>query len=334
MMMWIMLIIAIAVLWVVKAVVDMIKEGIKMARELSDEESFAKKAREKVKECRDFDCKAELDKLVGLESVKSEVEGLQADVKYRKALKRKGVSLPPFSYHLVFAGRPGTGKTTVARIIAHIYCELKILKTAKFVEASRQDLVAEYIGQTAKKTNSLIDEALDGVLFIDEAYSLVGKGPGDYGEEAIETLLKRMEDDRDRLVVIVAGYNEEMKNFINSNPGLMSRFKNWLYFEDYTSDQMMEIFRRMSTGLTLTLAAERSLKEYFDCLEEDKPENFANARDVRNLFEKIIRNRAKRYESKTKRSPITTITGNDIPVYRRAQAADDPFGFSQEMMVG
>lgn len=161
---------------------------------------------------------AELTGLIGLGTVKTEVESLRNLIKIQAMRAQQGLSNTNMSYHMVFTGNPGTGKTTVARIVAGIYKEMGILKKDHLVETDRAGLVAEYVGQTAPKTNAKIDEALDGVLFIDEAYTLVGEG-SDYGSEAIATLLKRMEDDRNRLVVILAGYTNEIKEFIDSNPG-------------------------------------------------------------------------------------------------------------------
>ena len=186
----------------------------------------------------------ELDELIGLEQVKEEVHSLANFVKIQKQREKKGLKIPKMSLHLVFTGSPGTGKTTVARIVARIYKDLGVLKKGHTVETDRSGLVANYVGQTATKTNAIVDSALNGVLFIDEAYALVptANKNNDYGQEAISTLLKRMEDDRDRLVVIVAGYTNEMKRFIDSNPGLQSRFNRYINFPDYTSGELCDIF--------------------------------------------------------------------------------------------
>ena len=184
----------------------------------------------------------ELNSLIGLESVKAEVLSLSNTVKVQKEREKQGMKNTSLTYHCVFTGNPGTGKTTVARIIARIYKDLGVVKKGQFVETDRAGLIAKYEGQTAIKTNALVDSALDGVLFIDEAYSLVENDNGGYGAEAIATLLKRMEDDRDRLVVIVAGYDKEMERFIDTNPGLKSRFTRYIKFPDYSADDLFKIF--------------------------------------------------------------------------------------------
>lgn len=238
----------------------------------------------------------ELDQLIGLENVKNEVRSMSNFIKIQLSRKQQGLKTSPVSYHCVFTGNPGTGKTTVARIIAGIYSELGILKKGHLVETDRSGLVAEYVGQTAMKTNKVIDSALDGVLFIDEAYSLVGGGQGDYGKEAIATLLKRMEDERDRLVVILAGYDNEMKQFVDSNPGLQSRFNRYIHFPDYTVEELYQIFCSLVKTYDYELTEEASSAILSILTEEvsHKDKNFGNGRTVRNIFEKTLERQANR----------------------------------------
>jgi type VII secretion ATPase EccA len=265
----------------------------------------------------DTDPYQELEDLIGLESVKQEVKSLANFVKLQKQRQQKGLKTPKLSYHLVFTGSPGTGKTTVARIVARIYKDLGILKKGHTVETDRSGLVAEYVGQTATKTNAIVDSALNGVLFIDEAYALVPEGSGqDYGQEAISTLLKRMEDDRDKLVVIIAGYTNEMKRFIDSNPGLQSRFNRYINFPDYSAQELVKIFHMYmkKNQYTISDEADTLLKEKLDYAVEHKDRNFGNARYVRNVFEKAIQMQANRLEGKSNLSDrqLTEITASDI----------------------
>ena len=265
----------------------------------------------------DTDPYQELEDLIGLESVKQEVKSLANFVKLQKQRQQKGLKTPKLSYHLVFTGSPGTGKTTVARIVARIYKDLGILKKGHTVETDRSGLVAEYVGQTATKTNEIVDSALNGVLFIDEAYALVPEGnSNDYGQEAISTLLKRMEDDRDKLVVIIAGYTNEMKRFIDSNPGLQSRFNRYINFPDYSAQELVKIFHMYmkKNQYTISDEADTLLKEKLDYAVEHKDRNFGNARYVRNVFEKAIQMQANRLEGKSNLSDrqLTEITASDI----------------------
>ena len=236
----------------------------------------------------------ELQTLIGLSEVKEEVSALANFVKIQQEREKKGMKAVGLSYHCVFTGNPGTGKTTVARILAAIYRDLGILKKGHLVETDRSGLVAEYVGQTAVKTNKIIDSALDGVLFIDEAYSLVQGGGNDYGQEAISTLLKRMEDDRNRLIVVLAGYSEDMKRFIDSNPGLQSRFNRYIHFADYTADELKQIFMLNveKNQYLLEPEGEELLTKILNFAIEHKDKNFGNGRYVRNLFEKTIQNQA------------------------------------------
>ena len=237
----------------------------------------------------------ELASLIGLDNVKSEIKTLANLVQVQQAREKEGLKNATMSYHLVFTGNPGTGKTTIARIIAAIYRDLGILKKGHLVETDRSGLVAGYLGQTAIKTNSVIDEALDGVLFIDEAYSL-SEDQDAYGKEAIATLLKRMEDDRERLVVILAGYTDEMKRFISTNPGLESRFNRYIDFPDYSEDELLQIFLKQSEKYEYTLE-DTALEIIKDTIHKNfinKDEQFGNARFIRNLFEKVLANQANR----------------------------------------
>lgn len=239
---------------------------------------------------------AELDGLIGLDSVKQEVRTMANFIKIQQSRQQQGLKVSHVSYHCVFTGNPGTGKTTVARILAGIYNELGVLKKGHLVETDRSGLVAEYVGQTAVKTNKVIDNALDGVLFIDEAYSLIAGSGNDYGHEAIATLLKRMEDDRERLIVILAGYGEEMKQFIDSNPGLQSRFNRYIKFPDYSADELRLIFHRyvQKNDYEITPEADEKIKDLLEEAVGHKDKNFGNGRYVRNLFEKTLEQQANR----------------------------------------
>ncbi|MBP3737852.1 MAG: AAA family ATPase [Muribaculaceae bacterium] len=258
----------------------------------------------------------DLKNLIGLQRVKKEVSALNDFIVVNRQREAMGMKVPSISYHCVFTGNPGTGKTTVARIIAGIYKQLGILKKGHLVETDRSGLVAEYLGQTAVKTNKVIDSALDGVLFIDEAYSLVQGAKEDYGKEAIATLLKRMEDDRQRLVVILAGYADEMKQFIGSNPGLKSRFNRYIHFDDYMAQELFQIFEKNITqyDFSMTDDAAAYLRECLVERVESKDKDFGNARFVRNLFEKSIEAQAVRLnvKSATTKEQLGKIIRDDI----------------------
>ena len=259
---------------------------------------------------------AELDALVGLESVKAEVKKLTSVVKINEERKKAGMNTAPMSYHMVFTGNPGTGKTTVARIMAKIFNALGVLKKGHLVETDRSGLIAGYVGQTAAQTSQMIDSALDGVLFIDEAYALAEGGGKDYGGEAIATLLKRMEDSRDRLIVIVAGYTEEMKTFIDSNPGLKSRFNRYIEFPDYSSAELAEMFRRTAKKNQYSLAPDidKNLVPALDALTRKRDRQFGNGRFIRNLFEKSVERQAVRLASLANPSPndLAVLTADDV----------------------
>ena len=261
------------------------------------------------------DLKKELDGYIGLGEVKREVNNLINMATVFKRREEAGLPNADFSLHMVFTGNPGTGKTMIARLMARVYRSLGILSKGQLVEVDRSGLVAGYVGQTAIKTSKVIEKSLGGVLFIDEAYALNGKGDNDFGQEAIDTLLKAMEDHRDDLVVIVAGYDGLMEKFIHSNPGLESRFNRYLHFDDYSLDEMLEIFKMQcrKSQYTLSPDAEQDVKDFiYD--ENADGITFGNARGVRNLFEQILTaqaNRLAKLESFTK-DDLMTLTRDDV----------------------
>ena len=265
------------------------------------------------------DLKAELDSYIGLEAVKKEVRDLINLVNVHQMREKNGLPNTELSLHMVFSGNPGTGKTTIARLMARIYHSLGILSKGQLVEVDRSGLVAGYVGQTALKTSKVIERAMGGVLFIDEAYALNGGSENDFGQEAIDTILKAMEDHRDDLVVIVAGYDGLMRDFIRSNPGLESRFNRFLHFDDYTMDEMMAIFAmRCEKGCyTLEQEAEEQVRAFLQ-EENDGGISFGNARGVRNLFERILIHQANRLASmeNVTREDLMKITAADVQAAR------------------
>lgn len=241
------------------------------------------------------DLKAELQEYIGLEKIKDEVQDLINLVMVYQMRREHELPVADLSLHMVFSGNPGTGKTMIARLMARIYKTLGILSGGQLVEVDRSGLVAGYVGQTAVKTMEVLEKAKGGVLFIDEAYTLSRGGQNDFGQEAIDTVLKYMEDHRDEIVVIVAGYTELMREFVHSNPGLESRFNRFMEFDDYNADELLAIFeqRCKKNGYYLQEDATIAVKEYLQKIAQ-KPGNFGNGRGVRNLFEKILVEQANR----------------------------------------
>lgn len=271
------------------------------------------------------DLQAELAGYVGLETVKKEVNSLINLVRVHQMRQANGLPNTQLSLHMVFSGNPGTGKTTVARIMARIYHSLGILSKGQLVEVDRSGLVAGYVGQTAIKTRKVLEKAMGGVLFIDEAYALNGGGENDFGQEAIDTILKAMEDHRDDLVVIVAGYDGLMEAFIHSNPGLESRFNRFLHFADYSPDEMMEIFRMQCEKgcYVLQPEAEEAVKALIR-RENDGGISFGNARGVRNVFEKILVRQADRLAGleQVSKEQLTQITPADVQAVMKDEAGE------------
>ena len=261
------------------------------------------------------DLKKELHSYIGLDDVKKEVDTLINLVTVQKLRKENGLPVNDLSLHMVFSGNPGTGKTMVARLMARIYKSLGILSKGQLVEVDRSGLVAGYVGQTAIKTAEVIEKAKGGVLFIDEAYALTNRGGNDYGQEAVDTLLKAMEDNRDDLIVIVAGYIELMKEFVHSNPGLESRFNRFLHFPDYSLDEMMAIFDMRCSQSSYTLAedARPILRDVIKLAAMDI-KGFGNARGIRNLFERAVTAQANRLATDTDitKEDLMTLTADDI----------------------
>ena len=267
---------------------------------------------------------ADLNSYIGLTSIKKEVNDLVNMVRVHKLRRENDLPVTDLSLHMAFSGNPGTGKTTVARIMGRIYKTLGILSKGQLVEVDRGGLVAGYVGQTAIKTGKAIEKALGGVLFIDEAYALNGRAENDFGQEAIDTVLKAMEDHRDDLVVIVAGYDGLMDDFIHSNPGLESRFNRFLHFEDYTADEMLAIFQMQCRKGCYTLGddAAAEVRDWIDQADTDGI-TFGNARGVRNLFEKTLVQQANRLAARESvtREELMAILPADV---RAARGLETP----------
>ncbi len=261
------------------------------------------------------DLRKELDAYIGLAGVKNEVTNLINMATVYKLRRDNNLPTADVSLHMVFSGNPGTGKTMIARFMARVYHSLGILSKGQLVEVDRSGLVAGYIGQTAIKTAKVLETAIGGVLFIDEAYTLTAKTENDFGFEAVDTILKSMEDNRDDLVVIVAGYIDLMEDFIDSNPGLRSRFNKYLHFEDYSPEEMLGIFRLQceKSCYVLDAAAEGAIREYFAMVAEEAGE-FGNARGVRNTFERILTEQANRIAAMAtvSRDDLMNITKEDV----------------------
>ena len=263
------------------------------------------------------DLLAELNELTGLDEVKKEIKTMINLLKVKKLREERGMKQPEMSLHMVFSGNPGTGKTTVARLLAKIYKCLKVLPKGHLVEVDRSGLVDGYVGQTAIKTKGVVESALGGVLFIDEAYTLTaGKDGKDFGQEAVDTILKMMEDNRDNLIVIVAGYTDLMKEFVDSNPGLRSRFNKYIFFNDYSGEQLYDIFLSMCKKQEYepNEAGKKYAKEYLAEKSDNRDENFANAREVRNYIERAIARQASRIVKLDEVSDkqLKTLTKSDL----------------------
>lgn len=267
------------------------------------------------------DLKAELNELIGLAGVKREVNNLINIVTIYNLRRQNNLKTVDMSLHMVFSGNPGTGKTMIARLMSRIYKSLGMLKKGHLVEVDRSGLVAGYVGQTATKTSAVIEKALGGVLFIDEAYALNNKSENDFGQEAIDTLLKAMEDHRDGLVVIVAGYDGLMDQFIHSNPGLESRFNRYLHFDDYSIDEMLDILDlQLKKGqYQLTEDARAAVRDYITAANTSSIA-FGNARGVRNIFEHLLVAQANRLseDADITKDDLMTITAEDVLAARNS----------------
>jgi len=291
------------------------EEFMKVKQRILERERLQKEEKEKrIKALVD-----ELNGMVGLSEVKEEIQSLINLIKIRKLREEMNMPVMDMSYHMVFTGSPGTGKTTVARLVGKIYKELGILSDGKMIETDRSGLVAGYVGQTAMKVHDVVKEAMGGILFIDEAYSLVNPDmPNDFGTEAVDALVKLMEDNRDNLVIIVAGYTEEMKTFLKSNTGLVSRFNKFINFPDYTKEELVSILSVMAgkAGLEIEEGAKVKVLELLNKMKASQWKNFGNARGIRNLFEKFVMNQANRLVK------IENPTRDDLMIIKEADVFD------------
>lgn len=268
----------------------------------------------------------ELDQLIGLKEVKDTVRTWINNVKVELEYKKRGMKSMPMTYHLIFDGNPGTGKTTVARIMAKIYRALGVLSKGHLVEVDARSLVAEYVGQTAKRTQDVIDKAQGGVLFLDEAYKLTNKGERDFGPEAVETLLKPLDEDRSDFIVIAAGYKKDMDGFLASNAGLPSRFKTRIFFPDYKPEEMEGIFQLFckNNGYILESTAQAKVNVYLSEFYKNRGKDFGNGRDVRNFFENVLLLQRGRLNaisngdlSMLSDEELKTIKEEDVPDYKK-----------------
>ena len=275
---------------------------------------------------------AELDSLIGLDGVKREVHSLINLIKIRKMREQHDLKVMDMSFHMVFTGNPGTGKTTVARLVAKIYKQLGFLSQGQLVETDRSGLVAGYVGQTAGKVTEVVKSALGGILFIDEAYALARKGmDNDFGREAIDTLVKLMEDNRDDLVVIVAGYTDEMHDFLTSNPGLISRFNKYIDFPDYTDDELMAILamNARKQGYVIAQEANHVVRGMLESMSVSDRLDFGNARGMRNTLEKLVQEQANRLaglKGEITKEMLCEITREDAQIAVHGEAVKEEKG--------
>ena len=285
---------------------------------------------------------SQLDKLIGMEEVKKNVRELCQTIQMNRKREEMGVETKKPSIHIVFTGNPGTGKTTVARLLGKLFYSMGLLPSDKIVEVDKSGMVGQYVGETPKLVNKVVDNALGGVLFIDEAYTLAGDGHNidTFGKEAIDTLLKRMEDDRGKFVVIAAGYEKEMQNFIEANSGLKSRFTHFIHLEDYNPDELFQLYSLYSKGSNYSID-ENALSVIKNAVTEmynSRGKDFANGRTVRNFFDDTVRRMSSRVatlpiEQQTKEA-LTTITVADIPYEQKKNVSVDQIFAQLDELIG